>query len=183
MKICPIEGCEKNHSASTHEPTLPDEHDAAWTACTVINARTKLTENGCLEWVGKTNRDGYGILRRGGREVRAHRFSWESSVGPIPDGMLLDHVCSNRKCVNVLHLRVVTNKQNQEHRSALSSSNTSGYRGVNRVDSRQSWRARVKHNGRQYYAGFFPTAELANEAAVELRNRLFTHNDLDRASS
>ena len=41
----------------------------------------------------------------------------------------------------------------------------------------------MTHNGKHYRAGFFPNAEEANKAAVDLRNKLFTHNDRDRQNA
>jgi hypothetical protein len=42
-----------------------------------------------------------------------HRYCWELEVGPIPDGMEIDHQCRNRACCNIDHLRVVTPKVNR----------------------------------------------------------------------
>lgn len=41
-----------------------------------------------------------------------HRVAWEAVHGPIPEGMTLDHVCRNKPCVNVDHLRLLTNSEN-----------------------------------------------------------------------
>ncbi len=41
-----------------------------------------------------------------------HRYIWECEVGPIPEGLVLDHQCRNRACCNVDHLRVVTYQVN-----------------------------------------------------------------------
>ena len=69
----------------------------------------------CVDWVGALNNYGYGIvhLRKGpGGMVLVHRIAWESARGAIPGGMVIDHLCRNRRCVNVDHLEVVTRGEN-----------------------------------------------------------------------
>lgn len=66
----------------------------------------------CWVWGGRTTKKGYGIFRTGGREVRAHRWSWEALIGPIPQGRALDHLCRNHPCVNPDHLEPVTWAEN-----------------------------------------------------------------------
>jgi len=56
--------------------------------------------------------DGYGKFWVNGRHVRAHRFAYETYVGPIPEGMELDHLCRNRACVNWEHMEVVVHQVN-----------------------------------------------------------------------
>lgn len=65
--------------------------------------------NGCWLWWGRRTEDGYGIF---GIPKRAHRVAYELFIGPIPDGMQLDHLCRVRHCVNPAHLEVVTGKEN-----------------------------------------------------------------------
>ena len=65
----------------------------------------------CKLWLGCTT-DGYGLVRRDGRTQRVHRLAFEREVGPIPDGLQLDHLCRQRNCTNVLHLEVVTQREN-----------------------------------------------------------------------
>lgn len=73
---------------------------------------------GCWVWTASLSADGYGqfIVMRGTRgfPVRAHRVAWELLRGPIPDGLVLDHRCRNRACVNPDHLEPVTNEENIE---------------------------------------------------------------------
>lgn len=66
----------------------------------------------CWPWTAGCDRDGYGQIKHGGTTYRAHRVSYERSVGAIPDGLVLDHRCANRPCVNPAHLRPVTNRAN-----------------------------------------------------------------------
>lgn len=68
--------------------------------------------NRCWEWTASL-RNGYGQFGvRAGHVVPAHRFAYEHLVGPIPDGMVIDHLCRNTRCVNPAHLEPVTNVEN-----------------------------------------------------------------------
>lgn len=67
---------------------------------------------GCWLWTGALNSSGYGHFKVGGRTVVAHRWAYEQEVGPIPDGLTIDHLCRVRACVKVEHLEVVTNQLN-----------------------------------------------------------------------
>lgn len=75
------------------------------------------TENDCWLWTGALWGGGYGLfsvrIRQGRyRSVPAHRWAYEHVVGPIPDGMDIDHLCRNRRCVNPAHLEPVTRREN-----------------------------------------------------------------------
>jgi hypothetical protein len=69
-----------------------------------------------LLWTGAKDKDGYGHTTIGGHFRRVHRVMYELFVGPIPDGMELDHVkargCRNRNCASPAHLEPVTNREN-----------------------------------------------------------------------
>lgn len=66
----------------------------------------------CWLWTGALDQDGYGFLNISEKSVRAHRWSYELNVGPIPDGLVIDHLCRVRHCVNPAHLEPVTNGEN-----------------------------------------------------------------------
>lgn len=55
---------------------------------------------------------GYGRAEKNGHFILAHRFVYETLIGPIPGGMTLDHLCKNKLCVNPEHLEVVTRGEN-----------------------------------------------------------------------
>lgn len=71
-----------------------------------------LRGEGCWEWQGARNQDGYGTLWVNRRKVRAHRVAWGLSVGEIPRGLLVLHRCDNPPCCNPAHLWIGTHADN-----------------------------------------------------------------------
>lgn len=92
-------------------------------------AKVSVAESECWMWSGEVNANGYGrywVVPKEDREV-AHRVAYEALVGPIPDGMVLDHECHtrdgsctggndclHRRCVNPAHLAPVTPVENMQ---------------------------------------------------------------------
>jgi len=75
-------------------------------------ARVEVTKT-CWLWTGSRSRDGYGKFEPATSVFyKAHRFAYETVVGPIPEGLTLDHLCRVRRCVNPDHLEPVTNQEN-----------------------------------------------------------------------
>ena len=70
------------------------------------------SENECWPWLASKNQKGYGQFYYHGRLQYTHRVAHELLVGPIPDGLTLDHLCRNRSCVNPTHLEPVLGKVN-----------------------------------------------------------------------
>lgn len=58
----------------------------------------------CWLWTAATDRDGYGQMKHGGRQEKAHRVAHRLFVGPVPDGLLVCHSCDTPSCVNPDHL-------------------------------------------------------------------------------
>ncbi len=69
----------------------------------------------CWEWTGALNDQGYGVFRIGGKNVRAHVFSWTLKHGPVPVGLVIRHkVCDFRACVREDHLLPGTHQDNMD---------------------------------------------------------------------
>jgi len=79
-----------------------------------IQTRCQVMPSGCVEWTGTVARDGYGSavvgIKANGQAILrvAHVVVWQMWRGPVPDGLELDHLCRNRRCVNPVHLEPVT---------------------------------------------------------------------------
>ncbi len=71
-----------------------------------------VTETGCWLWIGSAYSNGYGQMGFKGRSHLAHRLSYQAHIGPIPDGLTIDHLCRVRCCINPAHLEAVTQSVN-----------------------------------------------------------------------
>lgn len=86
-------------------------HDDVWPRIDQLVDRG--APGGCWIYTGQHDRYGYGKHRAsGGRWVAPHRVAYEALVGPIPKGLVIDHLCRVRDCCNPAHLEPVTNREN-----------------------------------------------------------------------
>lgn len=75
--------------------------------------RTVRSDDGCILWQGSLDAKGYGNVISARLHLgSAHRLIYEGLVGPIPDGLVLDHLCRVPRCVNPEHLEPVTPREN-----------------------------------------------------------------------
>jgi hypothetical protein len=81
-----------------------------------LTDRYRVSESGCWLWLGDMNNQGYGQIAEveGGqrRMMLAHRWVYEQVVDPIPEELVLDHLCRTRLCVNPKHLEPVSHAEN-----------------------------------------------------------------------
>lgn len=82
-------------------------------------------ETGCWLWTAYIPSSGYGHIGSPGEgyPILAHRFSYEHFVGPIPEGMQVDHLCRVRHCINPAHLEAVSLHENTMRSEAVTAKN------------------------------------------------------------
>lgn len=82
--------------------------------CRVIEA-----ESGCWLWTGGVSDTGYGSFKpRDGSASNAHRWSYQLLIGKVPEGLVIDHLCRTRACVNPWHMDPVTDRVNMQRGTA-----------------------------------------------------------------
>ena len=73
--------------------------------------------SGCILWYGARGSGGYGQRRFRGKSTSAHRAAWIEARGEVSPDLEVDHLCENRRCVNLEHLELVTHTENQRRAS------------------------------------------------------------------
>lgn len=71
----------------------------------------------CWNWIGARNGRGYGNINTGKFTWCAHRYFYTYLVGPIQDGLTVDHLCRNTSCVNPVHMELVTLEENSRRQA------------------------------------------------------------------
>lgn len=78
-----------------------------------LERRTLYADDGCWLWEGSHDQHGYGKIEYPtGKKVFVHRVGYELLVGPIPGGLVIDHLCRVHNCWNPAHLEPVTSEEN-----------------------------------------------------------------------
>lgn len=89
-----------------------------WNASLEQKLKSYTENNGCWEYNGCTNNYGYCLIMVNKKLQYAHRLAWEFyNNKKIPDGMTVDHICFNRKCINPDHLRLLSAGENSGRHS------------------------------------------------------------------
>lgn len=139
--------------------------------------------DGCWSWSGPHDRNGYPLTTTKNCSRMAYRAWFELTREAVPEDMQVDHICHNRGCVNPDHLRLLTIKQNAEHRKGANSNSKTGVRGVWWSESMQRYVGHVEHNGKRVMNRKFKTLEEAEAAVIAKRLEVFSHSDVDRVKA
>jgi hypothetical protein len=131
-------------------------------------------ETPCHIWRLGLNGGGYARSVILGRAYTEHRRRFEEAFGTLPPQSQVDHMCRQRDCVRLDHLRAVTPAQNMQNLSPQRG-RASQHRGVSWDKRRGRWNAYVKVNGTRTYLGAFADEEEAAEAARLARRELMPY--------
>lgn len=134
---CQVEGCEGRHYArgwcSKHYQRWRLHGDPLYIGSVVQGDRrlaffNKVEQSDCCWlWKGGKNQYGYGLFWNGSRQMYVHRFSYEIHHGPIPPGMVVNHLCLTKSCVRPDHLELLSQGDNSRHWHALAREALRGY--------------------------------------------------------
>jgi hypothetical protein len=111
----------------------------------------------CWIWVGCKVGNGYGHFRNDSGLILAHRFSYQSYIGPIPKDMNVLHSCDNPSCVNPEHLSLGTHTQNMRD---MWSKGRNTHKGEKNTKAKLSWE-KVSKMRNMYNSGKYSQKELS----------------------
>jgi len=98
------------------DPLPPNNYDKVKMGKPMVEMlaeRSKLNpDNGCIEWMNSRGRGGYGLFELNGKMHMAHKLSYQTHIGPVPDGLFVLHSCDNARCINPDHLHIGTHEDN-----------------------------------------------------------------------
>lgn len=130
----------------------------------------------CHVWTGHVNKYGYGTVGHNYKVLKVHRVAYAMAYGRIPRGLQIDHRCRNKRCVRPEHLRLATNRLNQQNQGGARRDNRgTGVRGV--FPNGNGFKVQICHKSRTHYFGTFPTLEEAKQVAAIKYRELHTYID------
>lgn len=128
-KTCSVPGCRRRHMAKGFCQGHYHRHKAGrdllapivkrvhGSAPKRMRANVKIDkQTGCHLWMGHRDPGGYGRITVQRVRHLTHRLAWELKHGPIPEGMIVMHVCDNPRCCNPEHLKLGTRGDNNRDR-------------------------------------------------------------------
>lgn len=126
--------------------------------------------------IGYIDPQGYKRIRDSYVTMYNHRIVWEAANGPIPKGMVIDHINGNRSDNRIVNLRMVTHAENMQNVFKARAGNASGIKGVTWAKANKKWQARIKINGKLIFLGLFDVKEDAAMAYAKAAAIFHTYN-------
>jgi hypothetical protein len=133
LKLCSVEGCTREAKTRMSLCSMHYSRLRNWghlgppgpikaprlkgsTPAERLRLNSVISPEGCWRWQGAVTARGYGMVRVGPVNWPVHRLSYATFVGPIPEGLQIDHVyargCRHKDCCNPDHLEAVTSREN-----------------------------------------------------------------------
>lgn len=189
MKTCSIDNCDRKYRSKGYcnmhyrrwmqygTPTpshmFKTEEERFWEKV------AKGEPSDCWLWTAAT-RGAYGFFNVPPTTIGAHRYSYQLANGPIPDGLVVDHICRIPLCVNPSHLQAVPVYLNSQNTEGASSRSRTGIPNVWWCSTWKRWTGQVTLRGRKESIGYFRSIEQAEAAAKAKRNEMYANNLSDR---
>lgn len=181
-RTCSVEGCDRPRDShgyckahclrwKRHGDPLAGRNGPAFSTAEsrFLSFVTVEISSGCWQWTGHCDSHGYGTFRDG-KNILAHRWSFQHWRAPLDMSLEIDHMCHNRRCVNPSHLRQVDKSANQHNRLGANANSKTGVRGVYMKSGR--FYAAFKFRKQRFNIGYFDTLEDATEAIESARQRI-----------
>jgi hypothetical protein len=109
-------------------------------------------DSGCHEWNGSKNNKGYGVIWLEGKLRLAHRAAWFAAYGEWPTpGLVVDHICENKSCMRLEHLRLLTNGENIMRAYPRGDAKTEDRRARNRAAKARMKQRRLQKAGESHF--------------------------------
>jgi len=137
----------------------------------------RLLKGGVLKTnIGTLGHKGYLQVEIDGKKDRVHRVIWSYVNGPIPIGMVIDHVNGNKADNRISNLRLATCSQNNQNRIGPQANSKTKVKGVSFVPRLNKFEAAIHCNHKKITVGFFDSIDEARRAYCIAASKVHTHN-------
>lgn len=137
----------------------------------------RLLKGGALKTnIGTPDSKGYLRVKINGKCDRIHRIIWSYVNGPIPAGMVIDHINGDKSDNRIENLRLTTCSQNSQNRTGPQKNSKTQVKGVSFVAKLNKFEAAIHCNRKKFTVGYFESIEAAEKAYCTAASKIHTHN-------